>query len=106
MGPWVRSAEELGRLADALRGSRRVAVDSESDSLYHQREKVCLIQVGTESGGLYLIDTLEVPDLSPLGPVIADPGILKIFHGADYDVTTMKRDFGFTFAGVFDTMIA
>ena len=42
----------------------------------------------------------------PSRPLMADPGLVKVLHGADYDVTTLKRDFGFSFAAVFDTMIA
>jgi ribonuclease D len=103
---WIRTKEDVDRLAAALAGSRAVALDSESDSLYHHFEKVCLVQVANERGEGFLIDTLAVRDLTALGPLIADPGITKVFHGADYDVTTMKRDFGFRFAGVFDTMIA
>ena len=104
--PWVRTREELERLAADLGGGRTVALDSESDSLHHHREKVCLIQVAAEGGRTWLVDPLAVRDLSPLAPLVADPQVTKVFHGADYDVTTMKRDFGFVFAGIFDTMIA
>jgi ribonuclease D len=93
-------------MATELRGGRTIALDSESDSLHHHREKVCLIQVAAEGGHTWLVDPLVLRDLAPLAPLIADPRVTKVFHGADYDVTTMKRDFGFAFAGLFDTMIA
>jgi ribonuclease D len=93
-------------MAAELRGGRTVALDSESDSLHHHREKVCLIQVAAEGGRTWLIDPLVLRDLAPLAPLIADPRVTKVLHGADYDVTTMKRDFGFVFGGLFDTMIA
>jgi ribonuclease D len=81
-------------------------LDTESDSLYHHFEKVCLVQIATDRGDAVLVDSLAVRDLSPLGPALANANITKVLHGADYDVTTLKRDFGFTFAGLFDTMIA
>jgi ribonuclease D len=105
MPTWIRTTAELSGLADSLRGRRAIALDTESDSLHHHREKVCLVQLGVEAGG-WLVDPLAARDLSPLGPLLADPGMVKVLHGADYDVTTLKRDFGFTFAGLFDTMIA
>jgi ribonuclease D len=103
---WVRSREELLDLVGSLSGCRALALDSESDSLHHHAEKVCLVQLTSDVGGACLIDPLALRDLSALGPWMADPAVLKVFHGADYDVTTMKRDFGFFFEGVFDTMIA
>jgi ribonuclease D len=41
-----------------------------------------------------------------LGELTADPHIEKIFHAGEYDVLCLKRDYGFTFANLFDTMIA
>ena len=103
---WIRNQDELARLRDGLAGCRALALDSESDSLYHHFEKVCLVQLATDRGDAYLIDTLALKDLSALAGPFADPGTLKVMHGADYDVTTLKRDFGIHFAGLFDTMIA
>ena len=103
---WVRTKEELVRLSESLAGASALALDTESDSLHHHVEKVCLIQLATERGEACLVDPLALHDLSALAPIMADPGVAKVLHGADYDVTTLKRDFGFRFAGLFDTMIA
>jgi len=103
---WARTPEDLADLARSLEGCRVIGLDSESDSLYHHFEKVCLLQIATDRGDAFLVDTLVVRDLSALGPAMADPAVLKVFHGADYDVTTLKRDFGLSFNSIFDTMIA
>jgi ribonuclease D len=103
--PWLRTSEEVASALGSWSGSA-LALDSESDSLHHHREKVCLIQAADGAGHAWLVDTLARPELAPLGRIVADPSVVKVLHGADYDVVTMKRDFGFTFANVFDTMIA
>jgi len=102
---WIRTTGELAALVASLEGRPALALDTESDSLHHHREKVCLVQIGVQGEG-WLVDPLAARDLGPLAPILADPGVVKVLHGADYDVTTLKRDFGFTFAGLFDTMIA
>jgi len=106
MHTWIRNPSELQAAVERLRAGAVMALDSESDSLHHHVEKVCLLQLAAESGEAYLVDPLAFRDLSALGPLLADPGLVKVLHGADYDVTTLKRDFGFTFDGLFDTMIA
>jgi ribonuclease D len=106
MTAWIRTAEELAGLSESLRKLPAIGLDTESDSLYHYFEKVCLIQIAGATGEAWLVDPLALRDLSALRPVLADPGIAKVLHGADYDVTTLKRDFGFELRGLFDTMIA
>ena len=38
--------------------------------------------------------------------MLADPQIEKVFHAAENDILMLKRDFGFSFANIFDTMLA
>ena len=35
-----------------------------------------------------------------------NPAIEKVFHAAEYDLICLKRDFGFEFNNLFDTMLA
>lgn len=102
---FIEKGSEISELAGLLAPLKRVAVDLEADSMFHFREKVCLVQIGTDKA-VYIIDPLTTPDLSPLRQVFADPGIQKVFHGADYDVRSLYRDFGITISNLFDTEIA
>jgi ribonuclease D len=88
-----------------LSTENRLALDTESDSLYRYFYKVCMIQVSTGTID-YLLDPLRLPDLRPLGQFLADPSIQKVFHAAENDVLLLKRDFKFSFDNIFDTMLA
>jgi ribonuclease D len=95
----------LKELAHILAAEPIIAVDTESNSLFAYREQVCLIQFSTRAAD-YLVDPLAMADVSALEAIFADPGIIKTFHAAEYDLICMKRDFGFSFNNLFDTMIA
>lgn len=103
--PILTATAEITDFASELAGFDTIAVDLEADSMHCYREKVCLLQFTTPERTV-LVDPLAGGDLAPLGPVLADPGIRKLFHAADYDIRCLHRDFGFTVAGLFDTMIA
>ncbi len=92
-------------LSDILRNETTVGVDLEADSLFHYREKVCLIQMATPSA-CFLVDPLQTGDLSALKPFFADSGIRKIFHGSDYDIRCLHKDFGIEVNNLFDTQLA
>ncbi|MBW1878815.1 MAG: HRDC domain-containing protein [Deltaproteobacteria bacterium] len=101
----VDDAETLTEIAARLARAPAIGVDTESDSFYSYQEKVCLIQI-SDLDADYIIDPLTIGDLSALAPIMANPDIVKVFHGADYDVVCMKRDYAYTFRSLFDTMIA
>lgn len=84
-------------------GSRPVcAIDTEADSLHRYRESLCLIQFADESDCL-LIDPLAIDDLVPLGDYLSKAVVWM--HGADYDMTMLKRQFGKLPGKVYDTQI-
>ncbi len=103
---WIRTAAQLEELAGELVGCRAIGLDTEADSLHHYQEQVCLIQLCAHGGGAWLVDPLALDDLGPLAPILADGSVLKVVHGGDNDVTSMKRDFGVGFRTMFDTAIA
>jgi ribonuclease D len=102
---YIDTARALNTLLNILRSEKCIAVDTESDSLYVYHEKVCLIQFSTSTAD-YLVDPLSGIDIALLGVIFADPQIEKIFHAAEYDVICLRRDYGFEFANLFDTMQA
>ena len=96
------------RLISHLEESRRLAdppvcaVDTEADSLHRYRESLCLVQFAVR-GEAVLIDPLAIENLEPLGDYLAEATVWM--HGADYDMTMFKLQFGKLPAVVYDTQI-
>jgi len=101
----VTTVHHLRQVADRLGHTLRLAIDTESNSLHAYRERVCLIQISTADSDI-LVDPLALDDVGPLAPLLADPAIEKVFHAAEYDLTCLRRDFGFRVAPLFDTRVA
>jgi ribonuclease D len=87
---WISSADTYHVMVEMLAQAGRLAVDIEADSLYHYFEKVCLIQISTDTR-TYVIDPLVVRSLSELGRLMADPAIEKVFHAAAYGARQRLR---------------
>jgi ribonuclease D len=101
----IDTPAELEKAAGEFEREKAVAVDLEADSLFHFKEKVCLVQIATEKMPV-MVDPLRIKDLSPLKPLFSNPGIRKIFHGADYDIRSLYRDFNISINNLFDTELA
>ena len=107
---WVDTPEALHLLVECVRTVReqhgdtfRCCLDTEADSLHHYQEKLCLIQLAF-GDHFALIDPLAVPDVLPLLEVLNEGEVW--FHGADYDLTLLRRTYGWTPTRLRDTQIA
>ena len=92
-------------IAARLAQEPELALDTESNSLYTYRERICLVQVATREEA-FILDPLAVHDLSALGQLLADPSKVKVLHGSDYDLRSLDRDYGFNITSLFDTETA
>ena len=92
----IEDDDALLAAVDGMRGVPVIGVDTEADSFHSYQEKVCLVQLSDLKQD-YIVDPLKVKDMSPLGDIMADPATVKVLHGADYDIVSLKRDFGFQF---------
>lgn len=101
---YIETEARLVQWLEDCQGESVVAIDTESDSLHHYPEKVCLIQMSVK-GRDALIDTLAV-DVEPLRGILSDAGTVKILHDAVFDLVCLKRDFQLEVCSIFDTMIA
>jgi ribonuclease D len=88
-----------GRLGEA---TPVCAIDTEADSLHRYRESLCLIQFAAGEDCL-LMDPLAIQDLTALGEFLRRAVVWM--HGADYDMTMLKRQFGDLPAKIYDTQI-
>jgi ribonuclease D len=99
----IASDSQLAAILPRLCKFRRIAVDTEADSLHCYFEKLCLIQL-TFNGEDLLVDPLAPVDLQPLCTVLAEKEI--VLQGMDFDLRLLRRTFDLPVREVFDTVIA
>ena len=101
----VETEAAVAALLETLENAPEFAVDTEGDSFFSYPERVCLVQI-TAGEKDWLVDPLTGVDLAGLGRAFADPRKLKVFHDGEYDIASLKRDYGFQFKNLFDTRVA
>lgn len=101
----VNDDRRLAEVVDYLMRSTSVAVDIESNGFFRFRERVCLVQLASAETA-FLVDPLAIDNIQPLGMLLGDRAVEKVFHAGDYDIRSFDRDWGFRVNNVFDTMIA
>jgi ribonuclease D len=84
-----------------------VAIDTETQGLLLQRDRLCLIQLSDGNGDAHLVqfkpNQYEAPNLRK---VLNNPESVKIFHFARFDIAAIKGYLGITCSPVFCTRIA
>ncbi|HEX6011670.1 MAG TPA: ribonuclease D [Geminicoccaceae bacterium] len=96
-----------GDLPTGLAFGDVVAVDSETMGLQPPRDRLCVVQLSAGDGVAHLVQFspggYEAPNLRRL---LADPGRLKLFHYARFDLAVIRRYLGVTCRPVYCTKIA
>lgn len=101
---FIDTQKEFNELCAKLATHKYLSIDTESNSLYAYKEKLCLMQLSSEHINA-VVDTLAV-DIKPILPIFTDPAVEKIFHSADSDIRVFKAALKCSFTNIFDVMVA
>ena len=103
---WINDPDALREMVARFRTEPCVAMDTEFvwERTYYPR--LGLIQLGAADGTCYLVDAVALSDMTPLGELLADAGIVKILHDAPQDLMILRRATGASARNLFDTRLA
>lgn len=82
---------------------KEIAVDLEHHSYRSFLGFTCLMQISTRYDD-YIIDTIKLrSEMYRLNEIFSDWTLIKILHGADFDIEWLQKDFGIYVVNMFDT---
>lgn len=82
-----------------------VGLDTEFERIRTYYPRLCLVQMSTHDMTV-CVDPLVDLDFSPLHALLANPGVVKIFHAARQDLEVLHTALGISVTPLFDTQIA
>ena len=96
-----------GDLPDLARYTGAVAIDTETMGLSLGRDRLCLVQLSPGDGSADVVQiSPHATDAPNLKRLLADTGVLKIFHFARFDLAMLANAFGVMPGPVYCTKIA
>lgn len=102
----LTTTAELNELCNELADEDYVTIDTEfmRDRTYWP--KLCLVQIAGQSRFAAIDPMADGIDLQPLFDLLADPGVVKVFHACRQDVEIFYNLTGRTPSPLFDTQLA
>ncbi len=84
---WVEDDEALREVCETLSECARIGLDVETTL---QSRTLCLVQLASTERN-YVIDALELTDLSPLRALLGSEDVVKIIHNAVFERSVLSR---------------
>lgn len=101
----ITTTEDLKALMKRAHQTDAVALDTEFVWERTYYPKLGLIQLALSDEECFLIDPCALDDLSPLGELLADGAVVKIFHDASQDLSILRTATGADPCNIFDTRL-
>jgi len=96
---WITNEHELAQLCTELCDEPVLGLDVETTL---RSRTLCLVQIASRST-TYLVDALQIADLSRLSDIFGEPAITKVIHNASFERSTLGR-YDIPLDGVVDTL--
>ena len=86
---------------------KEIAVDTETMGLKFGRDRLCLVQIASNEGTVYLIQIDKNQEKAPnLAKLMTSEKVIKIFHYARFDIGVLHRSLNFMTQNIYCTKIA
>jgi ribonuclease D len=102
----ITTTAALAGLCERLRRERFVTVDTEFMRERTYWPELCVVQLAGASDVAVVDAEAEGIDLAPLGALLADPAVMKVFHAARQDIEIFVLKFSDVPRPLFDTQVA
>ncbi len=102
----ITTTSQLAALCTRLRAEKFVTVDTEFMRERTYWPELCVVQLGGSREVAVVDAEAEGIDLAPLGALLADTAVTKVFHASRQDIEIFVLKFGDVPRPLFDTQVA
>lgn len=99
------TTRDVAGIAAEARSAGEIGLDTEFMRERTYRARLCLVQIATPDN-VYIVDPLEVQDLSEIAALIADPGVEVVVHAGRQDLEIFFERYDVIPCRIYDIQMA